>query len=123
MESTQAKKPEVATTFKVGGVEVDFSRIPALTVGDKKILLSDQQYGVDFGKLRDLSPDGESKLVLFLCRKLRPETTMADVDALTIFAAQRIMAIAGENAVKIDPAFSTPSTSSPAGTVGGQTKS
>lgn len=109
--------------FTIGGEKVDFTNFPPLTVGDKKKLKADPDYNVDFNKIRDLPPHDEAKLILFICRKVRPQTTMDEVDAMPVLASQKIIAHMVQASLQIDAPFSTPSTSSPAATAGGPTKS
>jgi hypothetical protein len=97
--------------FKVGGEDVDFSNLAPITVGDKRKLKTE---GVDFMKYardRAVDPDDEAKLVLYLIRKVRPQTTPEQVDELPALTASSFLQYAMRRATEIDDPFSTRSTS------------
>lgn len=119
MSDEQAK----AFHFKVGGVEVDFTNIPPLTVGDKKRLKTE---GVDFmryARERVIDPDDEAKLVLHLIRKLRKETTSEEVDEIPALVASSFLQYAVRRSAEVDDPFSTRSTSLERPTVGASASS
>lgn len=117
MSSTQERP---VARFKIGAEQVDFTNLPALTIGDKKMLKSHPDYGVDFSKLRELGPDEEAKVVLFLARKMRPSTTMEEIDAMPINTGQRLLNHAVKVSAEVDADFLASSISSPTATAGGE---
>lgn len=122
METPTPEKPK-RVIFTVGGDKVDFTDLLPLTVGDKKQMKKNSDYGLDFNRLRDFDAFEEAKLALFICRKMRPATTMEEIDALPTLVSQGIIGhCVTVTLTPPDAGFSTPSTSSPAATAGGPTK-
>ena len=105
------KSAERRYVMRVGAAEVDVTDLPALTLGDRKRL---KALGVDFTKyIRDrLDPDEESKLVLFLLRKRRAETTEEEVDELPALISGSFLQHYLRRSTEVDDPFSTRSTSS-----------
>lgn len=101
--------------LKIGGDEVDITEFPPVTMGDAKRL---RQQGIDFTKLNEMVPDDESKLILLLVQKVRPATTLEEVDALPIKVGQDILRHAVNRSAEIDSPLS-PSSTPLAGTTGG----
>lgn len=102
----------------VGGKEVDLTEVPALTLGDKKVLKKD---GLDFTKyIRDraIEPDDEIKLVTFILRKMNSQVTSADVEAMPAMNATRVVEFFLKRSSDVDDPFSTRSTSSGLSTAG-----
>ena len=109
--------------IKLGEVEVDVTEIPALTIGDRKAL---KVLGVDFLKYAResrLDPDDESKLVLYLLKKRRAETTMEEVDNIAAMVSSSFLQHFMRRSAEVDDPFSTRSTSSEMPTGGARAKS
>lgn len=109
--------------FKVGSDEIDFSNLAPITLGDKKKLRAE---GVDFMKYareRVMEPEDEAKLVLHLIRKLRPATTMEEVEELPVLTASSFLQYAMKKSAEVDDPFSTRSTTSDRPTGGASAKS
>ena len=111
--------------IKIGGEELDITNIPPITLGDKKRLVKES--GVNLSKLVDPkeppNPEGDSMVVLLILQKVRPQTTIAEVDELSLFVAQRVLSYVWQRTLSdIDRPFSTPSTSSPTPTGGASGK-
>src|SRR3990167_6164956 len=101
--------------LRIGMEEVDITDFPPLTIGDKKALKKD---GMSFVDLMNMSPDDEARLVLFFLRKTRPQTTLAEVDALPMKVGQDIITHGVRCSSEVDSPLSPSSTPS-AGTTGG----
>lgn len=113
MSTTQDK-----VVVLIGGDQVDLTDFPPLTQGDKKALRK-EPYDLNLKKLQEFDEEQESKLVLFLLKKVRAKTTMEEVDALPAALVQDIGSHCIKKSYEIDSPFSTRSTSSPVST-GGQ---
>lgn len=66
---------------KIGEKEVDFTDVPPITGADKKVL---KKAGVDFTKLGEMEVEQEATLLLHLVRKVHPDATGNEVDALPV---------------------------------------
>lgn len=116
-ETSRAELPEpLSTKVVVGGVELDLDRMPALTLGHKRKLW--KAHAVDLSRIGRFTPEDEFLFALFMLRLLRPETTEAEVEAISmstvadiaVIAVRKLAAGAGVNIP-----FSPPSPSSPGG--------
>ena len=109
--------------INLGAAEIDVTEIPALTIGDRKAL---KVLGVDFLKYAResrLDPDDESKLVLYLLKKRRAETTMEEVDNIAAMVSSSFLQHFMRRSAEVDDPFSTRSTSSETPTGGASAKS
>ena len=109
--------------INLGEAEIDVTEIPALTIGDRKAL---KVLGVDFLKYAResrLDPDDESKLVLYLLKKRRAETTMDEVDNIAAMVSSSFLQHFMRRSAEVDDPFSTRSTSSETPTGGASAKS
>ncbi len=101
--------------LKIGGAELDITDIPPITLGDKRQLKRD---GIKWESFRDNDPDSEAHFVLLSLRKLRPATTMEEVDALPAKTAQDVVRQVITRSAELDRPFLPSSTLLP-GTTGG----
>lgn len=102
----------------VGGVSVDITELPPITLGDKRAL---KALSLDLSKLGAagrLEPEEEATLVLFLLRKVAPGLTAEAVDTLPAITAARVVSYAMRRSAEVDDPFSTGSTPSPLSTGG-----
>lgn len=119
MDDAQKKRHII----KVGEAEVDVSGIPALTLGDRIAL---KAAGVDFLKYaRDsrMDPEDEVKMVVYLLRKFRPETTEDEVKQISAMVSSSFLQFFMRRSAEVDDPFSTRSTSSQKSTDGASAKS
>lgn len=101
-----------------GDVEVDLTDVPPFTVGDRKRLKAD---GVDFLKYiqsRVLEPEDEAKMLLFIIRKRRPETTPEEAETVPAMVSSSLIQYFIQRSGEVDNPFSMRSTSSPRPTAG-----
>lgn len=104
---------------KVGGTDLDITDMPPVTLGDKRQLKRD---GVKWESFRDNDPDSEAHFILLALRKMRPITTIEEVDALPARVAQDVVKHVIDCSARIDSPLSPSSTPLP-GTTGGATQS
>lgn len=100
----------------VGGVEIDLDRMPTLTLGHKRKLWKEHE--VDISKIGKFTPEDEFRFALFMLRLVRPETTEAEVEQISMAATADIAVIAFRKlSAKAggELPFSTPSPTSPGG--------
>ena len=64
------------------GNVLELMQLPTLTLGHKRQLF--KQYGVDVGKMSQLTPEEEFHFVLYFARLLLPDTTETEIEALSI---------------------------------------
>lgn len=101
--------------LKLGGVEVDITEMPPITLGDKRRVKAD---GIQWKTLAENDPDAEAYFVLMMLRKVRPTTTAEEVDALPAKVSQDVVRHIIERSSEVDSPLSRSSTPS-AGTTGG----
>ena len=115
------KKDERLVIHLPGGVQIDVTDLPALTLRDKRALKAE---GVDLGELfRNRDPEVEAKFIRFILGKFRPETTEDEVYEIPLVTVQRFMMHAVDVSGRVDRPFLNSSTSSPPNTGGDETKS
>jgi len=110
-------KPDI---LKIGGAEIDLSKLPPITFGLKRELWAQQAVDVSRLASKDgLNPEEEFRFTLFLLRKVRPETTEDEVSTLALRDVSRV-AVAAVNRTRGDPDVPTSgsSPSSPGGAGG-----
>ena len=116
-ETAKMSLPEPFTNkIIVGGVELDLDRMPTLTLGHKRRLW--KEHAVDLSQIGKFSPEDEFRFALFMVRLMRPATTEAEVEELSMASVSDIAVIAfrklsAKAGVKLP--FSTPSPISPGG--------
>lgn len=69
-------------TVLIGGEEVDLSKIPPLTIGHKRRLF--KEAGVSMSDLGRFTPEQEFQFVWFVVKLLRPQTTEAEMEAVSL---------------------------------------
>ena len=120
----RAAAPPVKRVLTLGGgVEVDLTDLPPMTIGDRKAL---KGLGVDFLKYAResrLEPEDEAKLVLYLVQKRRAETTLEEVESVPAMVSSSFLQYFMRRSAEVDDPFSMRSTSSPASTAGALQKS
>ena len=118
--SREALPQPLSTKVVVGGVEVDLDRMPTLTLGHKRRLWKEHE--VDISRIGRFTPEDEFRFALFMLRLVRPETTEAEVEAISMSTVADIAVIAVKklSAGAISIPFSTPSPILPGGGGGDQ---
>jgi hypothetical protein len=71
--------------INIAGKEVDITNIPPLTMGDK--IHFKKALGIDLSNLAACSPEQEVMFCEFVLKKLDPEITVKDVQALPLAVA------------------------------------
>ena len=116
-KTSRAELPDpLSHTVMVGGVELDLDRMPTLTLGHKRRLW--KEHSVDLSNIGRFTPEDEFRFALFMLRLLRPETTEAEVEMISmstvadiaVIAVRKLSAKAG-----VSLPFSTSSPISPGG--------
>ena len=103
-----AEKSVKQIVVSVGGDAVDFTHYPPITQGDKKRV--QRELSIDFSKIRDITAEDESRLVCFLVQKLRPQTTVEDIDAMPAKLVQDLLGHMITMSARVDSPFSLPFT-------------
>ena len=90
-ENAQAEAKRVLVL--IGGQDVDFTEVPPITGVDKKVLkkLGIKVTGPTVFADLDEDPEKEAVLLLYLVKKLKPDATMDQVDALATGIRQGIL--------------------------------
>ncbi len=107
----------------LGGQEMDVTNLPVFTLGDRKAL---KAQGMDMKAVfasNENDPDQAAKLILYLLKKRRPETTEADVEGLPAVVCTSFLQYYFRQSTKVDDPFSTRSTTSPTPTGGASASS
>lgn len=89
--------------LRIGTEDVDFTDFPALTLGDRKRM--SKEFGLDISKMESFGVEEEIKLTLFLVQKLRPKTTIEEIEAIPMKVAGGLAAHAMICANKVDSPF------------------
>lgn len=105
--------------LKIGGVELDITDLPPVTLGDKCRMKAD---GVKWEDVANNDPDAEAAFVLLVLQKVRAGTTLDEVKALPAKVSQDVVKHAISTSAAVDSPLSHSSTPSP-GTTGGAAQS
>lgn len=120
-ETAETSQPVFNNKVVIGGVELDLDRMPTLTLGHKRKLWKEHE--VDLSRIGKFTPEDEFRFALFMLRLLRPETTEAEVEQISMSAVADIAVIAFRklsNKAGVALPFSTPSPTLPGGGGGDQ---
>jgi hypothetical protein len=119
-KAEEKAKAEPSFIIEIGGEKLCLKDYPPITQGDKKAVRK-EPYNLDLAKMMEWREDEESLFVLFLLKRVRSHTTLAEVDALPAKLIQDIAGYCTRKSGEIQNPFVSPSsTSSPASTAGGQ---
>lgn len=117
MDATQSTKLIV----KIGADSVDLTEYPPITMGDKKRMA--KELGFSLKQFSDLNDEQEAAFLHFMLKRVRPGTTIEEVDALPAVLVRDIELHMLKRSSEIDNPFSKRSTSSPASTAGTSSQS
>lgn len=102
---------EKRVVLQIGGEKLDLTDYPPITQGDKKRLRQDP-YHLNFVEMDKWDEEKESLFVLFLLKRVRPNTTLAEVDDLPAKIVQDVASYCMRKSAQVELPFSRPSTSS-----------
>lgn len=118
MDATQSRQRLVV---RIGTDDVDLTDYPPITIGDKKRMT--KELGFSMKQFSEFDDEQEARFVHFMLQRVRPKTTMEEVDALPAVLVRDIELHILKRSSEIDSPFSKRSTSSQPSTAGTSSQS